>query len=78
MKGNICRVANTQRATSLWTKMRLLEAGILTCFLFLLQAKLENIKTELQEKVTNRRKQVDEINASLQSCKVSFKRDMTA
>uniref|UniRef100_A0A671XEM3 RING-type domain-containing protein n=1 Tax=Sparus aurata TaxID=8175 RepID=A0A671XEM3_SPAAU len=33
------------------------------------KAKLENTKTELQEKVKKRRKQVDEINASLQSCK---------
>ncbi|KAM8747029.1 E3 ubiquitin-protein ligase TRIM21-like isoform 1-T1 [Acanthopagrus schlegelii] len=33
------------------------------------KAKLENTKTELQEKVNNRRKQVDEINASLTSCK---------
>ncbi|XP_073331262.1 E3 ubiquitin-protein ligase TRIM21-like [Pagrus major] len=33
------------------------------------KAKLENTKTELQEKVKKRRKQVDEINASLKSCK---------
>ncbi|XP_030286369.1 E3 ubiquitin-protein ligase TRIM39-like [Sparus aurata] len=33
------------------------------------KAKLENTKTELQEKVKKRKKQMDEINASLKSCK---------
>lgn len=41
----------------------------------LLQAKLENIKTELQQKIETKKTLVDEIKASLKNCKVSCKRD---
>lgn len=51
----------------------MLEVGIFDLPFCLLQAKLENTKTELQQKIRKRKTRVDEINTSLQSCKVSCK-----